>query len=253
VRREENLPGSSIDFWTFRVSEIESSDLPPEIGQIVIWDEVFSRRSLAKNVRNIFEALPRYYGFELAASSNTFAFHLDGFGDLSSAVATLLADGNSAHPTSSIALIDLNSCGVTRLEWRDILPHLRPHYDLVIGLAHFAGRGPQDWHVRFGDDEGQSSLRAAIAQCDLAFLTSDASLGFDDMLTHEVRSSPLNKLVHDLIRALSSSDFRDAVLAVENGGLLVSGVLLQQSLDSIANADIVESQITSGEPANVAT
>jgi hypothetical protein len=250
---EGSLPYSSIDFWTFRVSEIETKDLPSHIGLVVVWDDVFSHRSLAESVQDILAVLPRYYGFDLASRSSTFAFHLEGFGQLGSAVATVLSNNDRIYNSSRIALIDIDSCGVSRLEWSDILPHLRSHYDLVIGFVHFAGRGPKDWRVMFGHDASQSSVRAAIAQCDLAFLTSDASLEFDEMLACEARSAPLNKLVHDLIRTLSSSDFRDAVCAIANGGQLMSGMLLQQPLDNKAIANIIERQITSDEPANVSS
>jgi hypothetical protein len=46
-----------------------------------------------------------------------------------------------------------------------------------------------------------------LACCDLSFLTSDALLGFDDVVDSDVRYPYLNALLHDLIRALSTTDF----------------------------------------------
>src|ERR1700722_11036409 len=39
----------SIDFWTFRVSEIESATLPDNVSRVVIWDDVFSSGNVIKD------------------------------------------------------------------------------------------------------------------------------------------------------------------------------------------------------------
>src|SRR5437016_6172264 len=35
-------PATSIDFWTARVSEIDMDNFAPDIGRVVVWDDVFS-------------------------------------------------------------------------------------------------------------------------------------------------------------------------------------------------------------------
>src|SRR6476646_1541026 len=51
------LPSPLIDFWTARVSEIEINEMPSNIGRVVVWDDVFSRRRLAQSAHEIFAAL----------------------------------------------------------------------------------------------------------------------------------------------------------------------------------------------------
>jgi len=80
---------------------------------------------------------------------------------------------------------------------------------------------------------------------------SDATLGFDGVQTCEARSVPFNKLMHDLVHTLSSSNFRNVASAIADKGLLASGMLLQQPFVRTAIPDIIEFRITSREPANV--
>jgi hypothetical protein len=74
----------SIDFWTFRVSEIESTTLPTFVSRVVVWDDAFSARNVVKSVNSILGAIPKYYGFNPLLGENSFAFHLDGITEMRS-------------------------------------------------------------------------------------------------------------------------------------------------------------------------
>jgi hypothetical protein len=212
VRGNGDQPATSIDFWTTRVSEIEFEEFPPNIGRVVVWDDVFSCRHLANRVQDIYAALGRYYGFDCAMGSDSFAFHLEGFSDVGSVIANLLLDSACVRVSPRVAIVDIESSGITRLRWSDFLPHLRAHYDFIIRFAHFAGQGPSHWGTLFGEERDyHSSIRTSLTHCDLSFFTSDGLLGFEDALESGVRGTYLHALLHELTCALSSVEFLNKV------------------------------------------
>lgn len=194
----------SVDFWTFRVSEIETNTLPESVGRVIIWDDVFSARTLAKRVKSILDVFPEWYGFDprLARCS----FHLDGFNEIGPVARAVLPEAIGPFRSHRLALIDVESCGVSRIDWLDILPCLRNSYDLVVGFTHFAGRGPTDPHDLCAGAWDQARTSNTLACCDFSFWTSDSLLGFDEMLDCETRAPLLAAVVHDLVHALSTTD-----------------------------------------------
>ena len=233
-------PASAIDFWTFRVSEIEANDLPPNIGKVVFWDDVFSSRGLCERVREILEAVRRYYYFDVALSSNTFGFHLQNCSGIGPVIASVLSNSSFANSSVRIALIDIASIGVSRFGWPDILPHLRAHYDLVVGFAHFAGKGPMHLRAMFGDEIDHSYTWSAIAHCDLSFLTSDALLGFDQVLDCDMRQPHLGAMLRRLIRSLSTAEFLHTVIAENGARIFCIGALPLQSSANSCGFEAIE-------------
>jgi hypothetical protein len=77
---DDAVSAPSIDFWTFRVSEIEINTLAASISRVIIWDDLFSSRTLARSVKSILEAFPEWYGFEPLLGRCS--FHLDGFSEI---------------------------------------------------------------------------------------------------------------------------------------------------------------------------
>jgi hypothetical protein len=51
--------------------EIECTALPPSIGRIIIWDDVFSSRNVLKGVKSILKVFPDYYGFDPLLGTRT--------------------------------------------------------------------------------------------------------------------------------------------------------------------------------------
>lgn len=206
-----------IDFWTFRLSEIDPAHLPAHVSPIVVWDEVFAPRQTKQTLQRIVFAISRFYEFEPRMPPNAVAFYLDEKTAMGPTISSLLSNGASTSTRSRIALIDLQSCGLSRLGWRQIIPHLKVHYDLVVGFTHHPGRGPNDWTGQFDDEIGNSDSSWAMRHCAYRFETSDTLLGYNDMLECEQRHIPLNALLHSLADALSSLDFRQAIASTGSG------------------------------------
>jgi hypothetical protein len=192
------------------VSEIESATLPDNVSRVVVWDDVFSSGNVTKDVESILDVIPQYYGFNPLIGANSLAFHLEGFTEIGSIATKRLPEKVCASSYQRIALIDIDSCGISRYDWPDILPRLHSRYDLIIGFVHFVGRGPA--HLRKLCDEVLDNSRtwAALACCNLSLLTSDGLLGFNDVLDCDVRQPYLNAFLHDIIHALSTKDFVQA-------------------------------------------
>lgn len=202
---DDALTAPSIDFWTFRVSEIETSTLAAFVGRVIIWDDLFSPRTLARSVKSVFEVFPEWYGFDPLLGRCS--FHLDGFSEIGPVTQAVLPATTGPIRSHRLALIDVESCGVSRIDWPDILPHLRNSYDVVIGFAHFAGRGPGHLYELYDGALDNSRTSDTLACCDLSFWTSDSLLRFDEVPDYEARAPVLTALVHDLIHALSAIDF----------------------------------------------
>jgi hypothetical protein len=232
----------SIDFWTFRVSEIESTTLPTFVSRVVVWDDVFSTRNVVKSAKSILNAIPKYYGFNASVGANSFAFHLEGATEIGSIATKVLSEKVCPFGSQRIALIDIESCGVSRYDWLDVLPHLHAHYDLVVGFSHFSGRGPSHLRKLFDGALDNSRTWAALACCNLSFLTSDALLGFDDVVDSDVRCPYLNALLHDLIRALSAKEFVQAVTGASGAPSFGIGPLPPQGAGDKSASESIERQ-----------
>lgn len=201
---EEEPAAASVDFWTFRVSEIDSGALPASAGRVIIWDDVFLSRDLSRNLKSILKALPQWYGFD--PLFGRCSFHLDGFGEIGQTIQAILPETTRTIPLKHLALIDIDSCGVSRFDWPDILRHLHNCYDVIVGFAHFPGRWPSHHQEPCEGALDNSRTAKALACCDLSFWTTDSLLGFDEVLDYDTRAPFLNALVHDLIHALSAAD-----------------------------------------------
>ncbi|MDA9435237.1 hypothetical protein XH88_26220 [Bradyrhizobium sp. CCBAU 51627] len=206
----------SVDLWSFRVSEIDSSSLPASVGRTVIWDDVFSLRSLTRSVGAALSAVTEWYEFDPCVGQ--FSFHLDGHGHIGLHVRAI---NSQREASASLALIDISSCGLSRIDWPDILPHARESYDGVVGFAHWSSYGP----VSCETVAGNPRIRKALAYCDQFFWTDDKMLGLDEEACCNARSPPLNSVVQDLVRALSAKGFSLGLEKIARDGSLFEGRL----------------------------
>lgn len=189
----------SIDFWRFRVSEIDERELPTDIGTVVVWDDLFSSANLQADIGKIIQSGSEWCSLPIDACA--YGLHLRGLSTLTDALLRI-ARVSRKNGSTRIAIVDVDSCGPTQFGWPDILPAVRETYDLVVGFAHSFGQSMGDWS-RFCEEplHEDIALSSAIAHCDIAFLVSDGLLGFDS-LTTEQRRVPLNNLFNDLLRTI---------------------------------------------------
>ena len=136
ARQPGTLPNAVIDVWTGQIGTLDLSQLPEHFGRVVVWDDVRGDRALSREIAGILFAIEQYFGIKPNLGSNASA-HLRHSGDLSLSIDKLLhtlKPGNSDAIERRIAVVDLSSCGLTRLRWLDIMPSLRRYYTHVIGV-----------------------------------------------------------------------------------------------------------------------
>src|SRR5215831_10055456 len=127
ARQRGTLPNAVIDVWTGQIGTLDLSQLPEYLGRVVVWDDVRGDRALSREIADILSAIEECFGIKPNLGSNATA-HLGHFGGISLSIDKLLRTFKPSYPDAigrRIAVIDLSSCGLTRLRWLDIMPSLR--------------------------------------------------------------------------------------------------------------------------------
>jgi hypothetical protein len=196
-----------IDFWTARASDIDPTTFSSCVQRVVLWDDVFSRRAVQKSVDEIKAVIPKYFGFDCRAAPNGFALHLEGLNTVDQTLARAFEAEDRDSKRARTALIDLDSCGVTALDWPQILPTLQGQYDLIIGVAHaihFWTNPEKLRPIGSGASFIYDSTWGNMQKCDLSVVYSDTLLIGNSEPNLEQVSTSLSDLISSLTFALSN-------------------------------------------------
>jgi hypothetical protein len=178
--------------------------LPADLGKIVVYDDLFSNNNITRRFLDTARSIPGL--FDLNPADCTFGFHLNGLSHMSEILSgfTICPTTNN-NSSTRIAIIDIGSCGVTLLEWHDILPIVRDQYDLVVGFHDSLGRTMGDWDRLCEETPHQNPrLIEILKYCDVSFLTSDGLLGLNEIASMEDRGPALTDLLREILQSLSS-------------------------------------------------
>jgi hypothetical protein len=201
---------SVIDVWTARVSNFDLA-LPAHAALVVVWDDLFSPDTLAADIEAVKLCLANAFATGRADEIASAVF-LDGHGSLGAAIEGVV--GTAVDCGRRIAVIDCNATGPTALSWKDILPVLRGHYDLLIGIAHIPLAGPRTWSVWLADNDMSDMLsleRDQLALCDAAVLASDGLVGLGDGIDAEFRRRRIGEAMSGFINSLAASQVESAL------------------------------------------
>ena len=111
------LPNVLVDVWTGQIGSLDFRKLPEQLGRVVVWSDVRGHRSFARSIADILLAIEEYFGIKPLLGSKPTA-HVGHSSGLSRSIEKPF---NSFEPTSlgaiehRMAVIDLSSCGLTRL------------------------------------------------------------------------------------------------------------------------------------------
>jgi hypothetical protein len=244
------------------VSEIDLGSLPAGVNKVVVYDDLFSNSNLFRRFLDAARSIPGL--FDLNPADCTYGFHLDGLGSIDDILAEFTSRPCGTTPTR-IAVIDIESCGVTRLDWYDILPSIRSQYDLIVGFHHSPGQTMGDWYRCCEETPRQnSSLIATLKHCDLSFLTSDGLLGLDEIGSSEDRCPALTDLLCEILQSLSSPSILKRIRRVADASMFCVGpirtadesqnsfeIARQQTILADGFADGVIRQSYRDEPASI--
>jgi hypothetical protein len=117
ARQPGTMPNDVVDVWSGQIGTLDLSQLPEQFGRVVVWDDVRGDRALSRDIADILLAIEQYFGIKPDLGCNATA-HLKHFRELSISIDKLLHPLKPGSPDAiarRIAVIDLSSCGLTRL------------------------------------------------------------------------------------------------------------------------------------------
>jgi hypothetical protein len=206
ARQPGTLSNAVIDIWSGQIGTLDLLQLPEHFGRVVVWDDLRGDRALSREIAEILFAIEQYFGIKPNLGFNATA-HLGHFSGLSLSINNLLQTFKPSYPDATgrrIAVIDLSSCGLTRLRWLDIIPSLRRYYKSVIGVDFMV----PDLCVldsAFEPPHGLSGLALDTMQaCDYWLLANDQPISGRNELSIEERSFEFTRSIRDLCDCITS-------------------------------------------------
>jgi len=197
ARQPGTWPNDLIDVWTGQIGIIDLSRLPQHLGRVVVWDDIRGNKALSREMARILFAIEQHFGIECDLGSNTSAHVVPSLG-LSVSIDKVLHNlttRNRDVPERRIAVIDLSSCGLTRLRWADIIPSLRRCYTHIIGVE-FSTPEWCELDASCEPPHGLSHIALETLQaCDYWLLASDESLSGRIDLSIAERSLEFTKAI----------------------------------------------------------
>lgn len=217
TREPGRFPNAIIDVWTCQIGTLDLAQLPDQFGRIVVWHDIRGAQGLSRSIADILSATEEYFGIKPVLGSNA-AAHVGRPGGLLSSIEILFKPFDPASLAvigRRVAVVDLGSCGLTDLQWLDIIPLLRRYYTHVVGVEYcFPDLCELD--PEFETPHGLSApARSTLRACDFWLLASDQSLAGRTELSIEERSHEFVMAISDLGLSLASSD-RDLHTAIRS-------------------------------------
>jgi hypothetical protein len=207
TREPGKLPNAVVDVWTGQIGVLDFAQLPEQLGKVIVWDDIRGDRAISRSIIEILVAIEKYFGIKPKLGFNAVA-HVGHFSGLSRSIEMLFSTFQAGDPDPigcRIAVIDLSSCGLTRLHWLDVIPLLRPYYTHVVGVDYsFPNLCELDPECR--PPYGLSNLAySTMRACDDWLLASDVSLSGRVELSIEERSNEFTRSIFDLCGSLASA------------------------------------------------
>ena len=190
-----------VDFWTSQLGIVETDRLPASARVIVKWSDVCLRRAVYSKVSETKRAIPDYYGISIRRDGSNSEAYLRGENPLSTTLASVCAKAL----IGSVALVDVGSCGLSSLDWADIIPLLKQSYRTVIGVDYAI---PELTSLEAGFQDMSCSTDGAstsgLLACDRLEMASDDLLSPHPIVSYEQRAKLYTAYVSELINEFSS-------------------------------------------------
>jgi hypothetical protein len=206
--RQRGSLHSPVDIWTGRLGLLNVAQLSDQFGRVIVWDDIRGDKTIPRSIGEILRAIETYYGFKPKIGTNA-SVHLGGIDGLARSTddffnASDFSFLKTAH--QRIAVVDLGSCGTTRLRWLDLIPLLRRCYSHIVGIdvsaPEFCGLDPE-FKLPHGLTGPQQE---ALYACDYWLLASDESISRQFDLSFEARSDAFTTATNELCGALASAE-----------------------------------------------
>jgi hypothetical protein len=198
-----------VDLRTARCTSIHPFQFPDTIGLVVVWDDLISDRDVRSNVLEIQSAISKYFDVSIAADKTNACVHFGKAELVKDALGPLFIQKVAFREfrEDRVAIVDLGSCGLTRLDWHHLIPFLRSLYGTVVGLDYsfpeFAEVDPDFFCApHFTSD----SCWRNLASCDHWAIASDVSLSQRSDLSNEDRKLAFTSYLCDFAVELGNAE-----------------------------------------------
>lgn len=209
---ESKSPARTVDLWMARCGSIDVSQLT-DVLRTFVWDDITSNRSEERSIGAIKSAISRYFDMSIHSDGSNSVTHVGEIEGVPVAVSNAIARlrRRQTLPAECTAILDLSSCGVTRLQWRDLIPCLKQAYGKVVGVdytaSHLSEADPAYYDAPYSTS--QESWRTLVA-CDFWAIASDASLSDQPSLCLEARATLFTGALNELAQQIAlAPDVRD--------------------------------------------
>jgi hypothetical protein len=206
--RQRGAIRSAIDIWTGRLGLLNLAQLSDQFGRVIVWDDIRGDKTIPRSIGEILRAIEMYYGFKPKIGTNA-TVHVGSIDGLARSTDAFFNTSDfsllkMAH--QRIAVVDLGSCGTTRLRWLDLIPLLRKCYSHIVGIDFSAsGFRGLDSEVKLAHGL-TGAKQETLSTCDYWLLASDKSISRLLDLSFEARSVAFTTAVDELCGALASAE-----------------------------------------------
>lgn len=203
---EGKPPERTVDLWMARCGSINICRLSDVLGRFVIWDDITSDRTEERCIGAIKSAISRYFEIPIHVDASNSATHVGEIEGAPEALSNALARFSSkqALPAGRTAIVDLSSCGVTQLQWRDLIPRLKKAYGQVVGVDYtdpnLSDADPAYYDAPYATS--QESWRT-LSSCDFWAVASDRSLSHHPNLCFEARAARFTEALNELAERIA--------------------------------------------------
>ena len=158
-----------LDYWTFNLSDLNTTRLPEGCRKVVISGDLISTASPIQDIAKIYQSIPTSFDFNPLESPNHFSLHLDKITDFQEKIRSVLATKSKRVAKAKIALvIEDSSCFPFWADWPHILPALRTHYDRIISISDVGDSEDSELYDAEFDAYEKERHEQIAAHCDIS-------------------------------------------------------------------------------------
>jgi hypothetical protein len=215
ARRAGASNARTIDVWTARCGNIDAFQLSEAIGLVAVWDDILLKRDARRSVGKIASAIAEYFAIEHDRDGCHMSVHLSDVGRASSSLNWIFDPKEFAElHRNGVAIIDVGACGITGLDWTDLIPRLNQLYRTVIGVG-VCWSELHDFDPEFYCKPHFTSQRSwrSLTLCDHSLIVSGDSFSSQAELSHEEVSARFTAYLNKIASAILGGESIEQALA----------------------------------------
>ena len=213
-RRAGATNARMVDLWTGRCGNVDAFQVSEAIGLVAVWDDILLKRDAERSIGKIRSAMFEYFSIGHERDGCHISVHLGDVSHVPSSLDRIFDPKEvSGCYRNGIAVIDVGACGVTKLHWGDLIPHLKQVYQTIIGVdvswPELREFDPEFYcKPHFSSETSWQNLTS----CDYSIIVPGDSLSGEAELRHEELSALLTAHINRMALAISTGELIDQAL-----------------------------------------